>query len=230
MILKGSVLKASLPLGVSSFLTQVSIMVNMTVMNNVLVAYGAMSKYGADIPLSVVGIVQKVFGIIISITVGIAAGSQPIVGYNYGAREFGRVKRLYKTMMIAEAAVGVVAAIVFECFPLQAIRLFGAQEGLYNEYAIIAFRVYFSTSILCCVQKGTSIFMQALGKPVMSMGLSLLRDFILCVPLILLLSLKLGIYGPLFSAPISDIISFIAVIAVMVYIKTILAEGVPEKK
>lgn len=222
LILKGSVLKASLPLGVSSFLTQVSIMVNMTVMNNVLVKYGAVSKYGADIPLSVVGIVQKVFGIMISFTVGIAAGSQPIVGYNYGAGEYGRVKKLYKTMMMAEAAVGLVATIIFECFPLQAIRLFGTQEGLYNEYAIIAFRVYFSTSILCCVQKGTSIFMQALGKPALSMGLSLLRDFVLCVSLILLLPLKLGIYGPLFSAPISDIISMIAVFGVMGYLKKLL--------
>lgn len=133
-------------------------------------------------------------------------------------------------MMIAEAAVGLAATIVFECFPLQAIRLFGAQKGLYNEYAIIAFRVYFSTSILCCVQKGTSIFMQALGKPAMSMGLSLLRDFILCVPLILLLSLKMGIYGPLFSAPISDIVSFLAVIAVMGYLKRILARGIAVKE
>ena len=87
LVLKASVLKKTLPLGISSFLTQISIMVNMTVMNNVLVKYGAMSRYGADIPLSVVGIVQKVFGIMIAVTVGIAAGSQPIVGYNYGARE-----------------------------------------------------------------------------------------------------------------------------------------------
>ena len=229
MILKGSVLKASIPLGISSFLTQISIMINMTVMNNVLVAYGSVSKYGADIPLSVVGIVQKVFGIIIAITVGIAAGSQPIVGYNYGAGEYGRVKKLYKKMMIAEAAVGLAATLIFECFPLQAIQLFGAQKGLYNEYAIIAFRVYFSTSILCCVQKGTSIFMQALGKPVISMGLSLLRDFVLCVPLILLLPLKLGIYGPVFSAPLSDIISFIAVIAVMRYLKKLLTANYNSK-
>ena len=222
LILKCSVLQKSLPMGVSSFLTQVSIMVNTTVMNNVLVAYGASSRYGADIPLSVVGIVQKVFGIMISFTVGIAAGFQPIVGYNYGAGKYERVKKLYKTMMIAEAAVGLAATILFECFPLQIIQLFGAQEGLYNEYAIIAFRVYFIASILCCIQKGTAIFMQALGKPTISMGLSLLRDFILCVPLILLLPLKFGIYGPLFSAPISDLISMIAVLGVMKYLKRLL--------
>lgn len=230
LILRASILKASLPLGVSSFLTQASIMVNMTVMNNVLVKYGDVSKYGADIPLSVVGIVQKVFGIVISVTVGIAAGSQPIVGYNYGAGEYSRVKKLYKTMMAVEATVGLVATVVFECFPLQAIQIFGAQEGLYNEYAILAFRIYFSTSILCCLQKGTSIFMQALGKPILSMGLSLLRDFVLCVPLVLLLPLKLGVYGPLFSAPIADFVSIFAVIAVAIHLKKLLNKGTNEEE
>lgn len=220
------VLKKSVPLGVSSFLTQVSIMANATVMNNALVRYGAASRFGADIPLSVVGIVQKVFGIVIAVTVGIAAGSQPIVGYNYGAGEYGRVKKLYKTMMAAEAAVGLAAMVIFECFPSQVIRLFGSEGELYTEYAVFAFRVYFSTSILCCVQKGTSIFMQALSKPVMSMGLSLLRDFVLCVPLILLLPLKVDIYGPVFSAPISDVVSFVAVIATMEYLKKILLQRV----
>ena len=222
LVLKASVLKKMLPLGISSFLTQISIMVNMTVMNNVLVKYGAMSQYGADIPLSVVGIVQKVFGIMIAVTVGIAAGSQPIVGYNYGAREYGRVKKLYKTMMIAEAIVGLVTTVLVECFPLQLVRLFGEQEPLYNEYAVLAFRVYFSASILCCVQKSTSIFMQALGKPALSMGLSLLRDFVLCVLLALLLPIKLGVYGPLLSAPISDVLSMAAVIGVMLYLKKLL--------
>lgn len=226
MVPRFSVLRKSVPLGVSSFLTQVSIMVNATVMNNALVRYGAASKFGADIPLSVVGIVQKVFGIVIAVTVGIAADSQPIVGYNYGAGENVRVKKLYRTMMAAEAAVGLAATVILECFPSQVIRLFGSEGALYTEYAVFAFRVYFSTSILCCVQKGTSIFMQALGKPVMSMGLSLLRDFVLCVPLILLLPLKLGVYGPVFSAPISDVVSFAAVIATMGYLKKILSQRV----
>lgn len=128
--------------------------------------------------------------------------------------------------MAAEAAVGLAATVILECFPSQVIRLFGSEGALYTEYAVFAFRVYFSTSILCCVQKGTSIFMQALGKPVMSMGLSLLRDFVLCVPLILLLPLKLGVYGPVFSAPISDVVSFAAVIATMGYLKKILSQRV----
>lgn len=194
----------------------------MTVLNNVLVAYGPQSEYGADIPLSVMGIVQKVFGIVVAVIVGIAAGSQPIVGYNYGAGEYGRVKKLYKTMIGAEAVVGIIATILFECFPLQITQIFGAQDGLYNEFAILSFRIYLGTILLCCIQKATSIFMQALGKPVLSMGLSLMRDFVLCVPLVLLLPLKMGVYGPLFSAPIADVISFVAVIFVMIYLRKLL--------
>ncbi|MDD3367677.1 MAG: MATE family efflux transporter [Lachnospiraceae bacterium] len=214
-IIKGSILKRVLPLGISSFLTQLSIVIIMGVMNNVLVTYGAMSKYGADIPMTVVGIVMKVFQIVIAFVIGVAAGSQPIVGYNYGAGHFGRVKEIYKKMMMAEVCIGIVATICFELFPLQLIGLFGSESDLYNEFGILAFRIFLSTIIFCCVVKSTSVFLQSLGKPMMSMGLSLMRDFILSVPLVLILPLAFGVEGPLFSAPIADIVTFLAVVIMM---------------
>lgn len=211
----GMYLRKILMLGVSSFLTQISIVVIMAVMNNVMVLYGARSPYGADIPLTVVGIVMKVFQIVIAVVVGIAAGSQPIIGYNYGAGHHGRVREIYKTMMLAECVVGLTATVVFECFPLQLVSIFGSESGLYNEFAVLAFRIYLSTMVLCCIQKGTSIFLQALGKPVLSMGLSLLRDFVMSVPLVLLLPVRLGVTGTLLSAPIADMVSFVAVVVIM---------------
>lgn len=220
--LSGRILKAVLPLGISSFLTQISIVVIMGVMNNTLVHYGALSKYGADIPLTVVGIVMKVFQIVISIVVGIAAGCQPIVGYNYGAGNYDRVRKIFSTMLAAEFIVGAVAMLLFECFPLQIISIFGSEEGLYNEFAVLSFRVYLSTIILCCLQKATSIFLQSLGKSLLSTGLSLLRDFVMSVPLVLILPLKFGIYGPLYSAPVADIVSFIVVIAISIYLYRVL--------
>ena len=216
--LRFSLLKQILPLGISSFLTQISIVVIMGVMNNVLVIFGAQSKYGADIPLTVVGIVMKVFQIVISFVVGIAAGAQPIVGYNYGAQQMQRVKKLFRTMLLAEVAVGLVAMVCFEFFPLQIIRIFGSENDLYNEFAVLAFRLYLGTIVLCCVQKATSIFLQSLGKPVLSIGLSLLRDFVLSVPFVLLLPNMFGVEGTLYSAPLADIISFFVVIAVSIYI------------
>lgn len=220
--LSGRILKAVLPLGISSFLTQISIVVIMGVMNNTLVHYGALSKYGADIPLTVVGIVMKVFQIVISIVVGIAAGCQPIVGYNYGAGNYDRVRKIFGTMLAAEFIVGAVAMLLFECFPLQIISIFGSEEGLYNEFAVLSFRIYLSTIVFCCLQKATSIFLQSLGKSLLSTGLSLLRDFVLSVPLVLLLPLKFGIYGPLYSAPVADIVSFIVVIAISIYLYRVL--------
>lgn len=214
-VLKGTLLKRILPLGISSFLTQLSIVIIMGVMNNVLVKYGAMSKYGADIPMTVVGIVMKVFQIVIAFTVGVAAGSQPIVGYNYGAGQKGRVKKIYKIMMMVEVCIGLIATLFFEIFPMQILGLFGSESDLYNEYGVKAFRIFLCTMILCCVVKATSIFLQSLGKPIMSMGLSLLRDFILSVPLVLLLPLVFGVEGPLLSAPIADVVTFLIMLIIM---------------
>lgn len=211
-VLNGAILRNVLPLGISSFLTQLSIVIIMGVMNNVLVKYGAMSKYGADIPMTVVGIVMKVFQIVIAFVIGVAAGSQPIVGYNYGAGHHDRVKEIYKKMMIAEVCIGVIATVCFEVFPLQILSLFGSESSLYNEFGVLSFRIFLSTIIFCCIVKATSVFLQSLGKPVMAMGLSLLRDFILSVPLVLILPLALGVEGPLFSAPIADVVTFLVMI------------------
>ncbi|MBE5827508.1 MAG: MATE family efflux transporter [Butyrivibrio sp.] len=199
-----------LPLGISSFLTQISIVVIMGVMNNVLVVYGAKSKYGADIPLTVVGIVMKVFQIVVSVCIGIAAGSQPVIGYNYGAGEYRRVRQIFMAIVKAETVVGTVALILFEFFPLQITSIFGSEDGLYNEFAVLSFRLFLSMIVLTCLQKSISVFLQALGKPVMSMGLSLLRDFILSVPFAIVLPMFFGVEGALYSAPIADIGSIIA--------------------
>ncbi len=207
-----SVISKFVPLGVSSFLTQLSIVVIMGVMNNVLVKYGAMSKYGADIPLTVVGIVMKVFQIVVSVCIGIAAGSQPIVGYNYGAGEYRRVKELFTTIIKAEAVVGLVSMLLFEIFPLQITSIFGSEDGLYNEFAVLSFRIFLSMIILTCIQKSTSVFLQSLGKPAMAMGLSLLRDFVLSVPLAIVLPMFFGVEGALLSAPVADIVTTVAVV------------------
>ncbi len=227
--LSGKIMKHVLPLGISSFLTQLSIVVTMGVMNSTLVKYGALSKYGADIPMTVVGIVMKVFQIVIAFVVGIAAGSQPIIGYNYGAGHTDRVKKIFRTMIFAEFIIGVVSTIAFEVFPRQIITIFGSESELYFEYAAYAFRIYLATMILCCMQKSISIFLQALGKPVMSMTLSLMRDFVLSVPLILFLPLvnNLGIMGPLFAAPIADVISFLAAI---IMVKVVFSQMKTETK
>ncbi|MFR3753226.1 MAG: MATE family efflux transporter [Enterocloster sp.] len=173
------ILKHVLPLGISSFLTQVSIVVTVAVMNNVLVIYGAGSKYGADIPMTVVGIVMKVFQIVISVVVGIAAGAQPIVGYNYGAGLWRRVKLIFRTMMAAEFSVGLVSLICFGGISGRLSAYSAARTVCTMNSAVLAFRVFLGGIVLCCIQKSCSIFLQSMGKPALSMLLSLPQG--LCV-------------------------------------------------
>ena len=222
--LRGQLLGKILPLGISSLLTQLSIVVIMGVMNTTLVKYGAQSEYGADIPMTVMGIVMKVFQIVISFAVGLAAGCQPIVGYNYGAGAFDRVRKIYRKMILVEIIIGAIATLAFELLPIPIIRIFGSENALYEQFAALSFRIYLACILLCCIQKATSIFLQSLGKPVMSMSLSLLREFVLSVPLILLLPqlVNPGVVGPLYAGPIADVISFlIAIVMASVTLKNL---------
>lgn len=189
--LRGKILAAYLPLGLCSFLAQISLVIAMAATNNMLVQYGAGSKYGADIPLTVLGIVMKVFQIIISITIGMSAGCIPIVGYNYGAEQYGRCRGILW-------------------------RLMGAESALYNEFAVLTFRVYLCMLPLATVNKAAFIFMQALGRPVESAGLSFFREVLLAVPLVLLLPRAFGLMGVLYSMPAADIVTFLASAVVLV--------------
>ena len=208
--LRGKILAAYLPLGLCSFLAQISLVIAMAATNNMLVKYGVGSKYGADIPLTVLGIVMKVFQIIISITIGMSAGCIPIVGYNYGAEKLGRCRGILWRLMGAEALLGVLALLITQLFPLQLISLFGSESALYNEFAVITFRVYLCMLPLATVNKAAFIFMQALGKPAESAGLSFFREVLLAVPLVTLLPKAFGLMGVLYSMPAADIITFIA--------------------
>ena len=167
-------------------------------------------------PLTVLGIVMKVFQIIISITIGMSAGCIPIVGYNYGAEQYGRCRGILWRLMGAEFALGVLALLVTQLFPRQLIGLFGAESALYNEFAVLTFRVYLCMLPLATVNKAAFIFMQALGKPVESAGLSFFREVLLAVPLVLLLPRAFGLMGVLYSMPAADIVTFLASAFVLV--------------
>lgn len=206
--LSGRTAKRLSMLGVSSFITQIAIVVIISVANNMIVLYGSASKYGADIPLSAVGIVMKVFGIVIAFSVGIAVGGQPIIGYNYGAGNYGRVFAVYRKVILANVVVGVVATVLFEGCPQMIVRLFGSESALYNEYANLCFRIFLGGILLCCIQKASSIFLQAIGKPVQSTVLSLSRDVVFLVPGVVILARCFGVTGMLWAAPIADILAF----------------------
>lgn len=219
----------ALKLGASSFITQMSIVVISLTCNIMLAKYGTLSIYGQDIPISVISIETKVFTIVINIVVGIVLGGQPILGYNFGAKKYNRVRETYRTVLIATLVVGIVSTLIFEICPQVVIGIFGSgNDGLYLEYAVRTFRVFLSLVIFTCVIKMSSIFFQAVGKPIMAVIASLTRDIICFVPLVILIpsifegnQAGTGINGILFAAPAADIIGMIVAVCLTVrYFKT----------
>lgn len=225
----------TLLLGITSFLSQISLVAAMAAINNMLRKYGAMDEiFGqaryAQIPMAVVGIVMKFFQIVISIVVGMAAGCIPIVGYNIGAGNKLRVKELFTKLLTAEALVGAVAFILVEVFPNQLISIFGAanESSYYTEFAVKAFRVYLCMIIMACINKACFIFLQAMGKAAASTALSMLREVVFGVGFAVLLPVFWGLNGVLYSMPVSDILTFmVAVILIAHTYKELNAKNSP---
>ena len=218
-----SLMKKYLPLGICSFLSQISLMAAMAAVNNMVQRYGALDPiFGqpefAQIPMAVIGIVMKFFQIVISAVVGMAAGCIPIVGYNVGAGRKDRAKELFTKLLISEALIGAAALLIVELFPRQLIGIFGAanESVYYTEFAVKCFRVYLCMMIFACVNKVSFIFLQSLGKPWISTFLSMIREVVFGVGFALLLPLRFGLDGVLYSMPVSDVLTFAASLIVIV--------------
>lgn len=223
--LRGKICSRMLTLGITSFLSQISLVAAMAAINNMIRKYGALDavlgqEQYAQIPMAVVGIVMKFFQIVISIVVGMAAGCIPIVGFNMGARKSARVKELFTRLLVAEAGVGAVALVLVEIFPRQLIALFGAanESVYYTDFAVRSFRIYLCMIILACVNKACFIFLQAMGKAGESTALSMVREVVFGVGFALLLPHFFGLDGVLYSMPLSDILTFL--IAAYLIVKT----------
>ena len=215
--LHGPILRKTLTLGMTSFLSQISLVAAMAAINNMIRKYGAMDPvFGqeafAQIPMAVVGIVMKFFQIVISIVVGMAAGCIPVVGYNIGAGLRNRVRDLFRMLLLGEALVGFAALLIVELMPDKLIAIFGAsnESPYYTAFALKAFRVYLCMLPLACVNKACFIFLQAMGKAAASTALSMVREIVFGVGFALLLPLIWQLDGVLYSMPVSDLLTFIA--------------------
>lgn len=211
--------------GLSSFITQFAITIVMALTNNLLAKYGAQSVYGAEIPLTATGIVMKVNQIMIAILLGIATGTQPIIGYNYGAKSYHRVKKALEISLIASEIVSVAAFLIFQFAPMSVVSLFGSEEGLYNEFAVKAFRIFLMLCTLTGFQTIAAVYLQAVGKPVKSAILSLARQIIFFVPTALILPIFLGVEGVLWTGPVADGLAFLLSLAFLLYERNHLKRG-----
>lgn len=213
-----SILRNVVGLGAATFVTQISIVAVSLVSNMMLAHYGALSKYGPDIPISVFSIQTKVYTIVLNIVTGIVLGGQPIFGYNYGAKRMDRVRDTYKIVLRATLITGITATIIFQLWPQAVVGIFGSGDALYQEFAVKTFRIYLSLMTITCLVKMTAIFFQSIGKSVHAVVASVVRDLICFTPLALILPAifegaeeGMGIHGILYAAPISDLAAVIVI-------------------
>ena len=218
-----TVLRSVVSLGAATFVTQISIVVLSLVSNMTLAHYGALSKYGPDIPISVFSIQTKVYTVVCNIVTGIVLGGQPIFGYNYGARKMDRVKETYSLVLRATLIVGVTAVLIFELWPQAVIGIFGSGNALYQEFAIKTFRIYLSLTVITCLVKMTAVFFQSIGKSIHAVVASLIRDIVCFTPLALILPAVLeknvpgsGIDGILYAAPVSDMVAVVVILGLTI--------------
>ena len=206
-ILKKAIVLPVVYLGMSSFLNQTAMMFVQIVLNNSVTYYGAQSIYGSDTPLAVAGIILKVSMIFISIIIGIAQGGQPIAGYNYGAKNYGRVKEVFKLVVKYSLIVSVFAFLCFQLFPRQIIGIFGGGDELYFEFAVRFCRIFLMMIVIVGIQPASFILFISIGKYIQGIFLAMIRQVLLLLPLLFVLPMYFGIDGVFYAGPISDGIS-----------------------
>lgn len=204
-------------LGMAPFSNQVAMMLVQIVMNKSLKYYGSLSVYGESIPIACAGIITKVNQVFLSFIIGISQGLQPIVSFNYGAKKYGRVKKAYLHAAAAGFVLALTAFILFQTIPRQIISIFGSGSEEYYRFAVRYFHIFLFFTFLNFLQPITSNFFTAIGKPKRGIFLSLTRQIIFLLPLLLLFPLFLGIDGIMYAGPIADLAAGVTAILMVAH-------------
>lgn len=196
--------KAIASLGAAACFNQLAMTVVQITMNNTLTYYGSLSQYGSDIPLACVGVISKVSIVFMAFTLGIAQGCQPITGFNYGAKNFKRVKKTFAIATVAITVISVVAFLLFQLFPREIVSIFGQGSNEYFEFAEQYLRIYMFMTFINGMHPLTSNFFTSIGKAKKGIFISMTRQIIFLLPLILIFPVFLGINGIMYAGPIAD--------------------------
>lgn len=207
--IRGTCLRAVASLGAAAFCNQMAVTLVQIVMNHVLAYYGARSPYGSEIPLACVGIIMKVNTLLVAMVVGTSQGCQPIFGFNYGAKQYQRVKSTLKLGLTVVTAFSFLAFLCFQLFPRQIIQLFGGGSQEYFQFAVRYFRIYMLLTIANGLQPLTGNFFTSIGKAKMGIFLSMTRQVIFLLPLIVIFPMMMGIDGVMYAGPIADTIALL---------------------
>ncbi|MCR4612236.1 MAG: MATE family efflux transporter [Lachnospiraceae bacterium] len=213
---KGFSLKQNAALGTAPCFNQLAMMTTQILFNNSLKHYGAQSIYGDAIPIAVAGIVLKTIQLLLGIIIGISQGMQPIVSFNYGAKNYDRVKRGYTIAIKSGMVIALIGFALFQIFPGEIISLFGRGSELYTEFGIKFYRYNVFMIFLIFMQPISSNFFTSIGKPKKGVFLSLTRQFIFLIPLIIVLPMLFGLDGILFAQPTADLLAFVVCLVMIV--------------
>jgi Na+-driven multidrug efflux pump len=213
-------IKLIISLGAASCFNQLAITVAQIVMNNTLTHYGALSQYGADIPLACVGVISKVNVVLMAFILGISQGCQPIFGFNYGAKNYKRVKETLKISFITVTCIATFAFACFQLFPGKIVSIFGQGNEMYFKFAERYFRIFMFMTFLFGTVPLTSTFFTSMGKAPKGILISLTRQLIFLIPLVLILPVFMGIDGVMYAGPIADFAAIlVAIILVFLELK-----------
>ncbi len=227
--------KGALKLGISSFITQMTIVIISLICNIMLAKYGSMSKYGIDIPIAIIGIESKVFTVVINIVVGIVLGCQPIISFNMGAKKYDRVRELYMKILLCTITIGILSTLLFELAPHFVVKMFGSPTNIPNpdaywEFGEKTFRIFLMLVIFTCIIKMTSIFFQAVGNPIRSVIASMIRDIVCFIPLIIVFPIYFEIEGILYASPTADLLAMIvSIILTITFMQGLKKNEISEK-
>lgn len=202
-------------IGISSCVNQISLMLVQIILNNSMTYYGQFSIYGQEIPLAACGIVMKTNAILLAIIIGISQGMQPIVGFNYGAKQYDRVRGIFMLALKLNLVVSVIGWSLFQFCPGMVLSIFGSGDKLYFEFAIRFMRTYLFMAAINGVQMLSSGFFSAIGKPLKGMVLSLTRQVLFFIPLALIFPIFMGLDGLIYAAPVADFVAFIVSVCLL---------------
>ena len=205
---KGKYIMQICKLGFSSFAFQSSTLVVQVVLNNLLRIYGAQSVYGSEITIAVAGIMQKINAIFVAVVIGVVQGSQPICSFNYGAKKYARVRETVRLLMISTTLLSTVVFLLIQCFPRQIMSLFGEGTEEYFEFATRYARGFTAVMFLNGIQTSCTTFFPSIGKAWKGSVISLSKQLVLLVPLLIVMARWLGVDGIVMAAPISDALAF----------------------
>lgn len=193
-------------MGTSSLVTQLAVVCVLFFQNNLLVKYGAMSKYGAEIPLTALGVTMKVFTLLLNAITGLSSGAQPIISYNYGSQKYRRVKTVLKMLLVIAFTIMLVATIWFQLAPMSIIQIFGSSDALYNEFSVKCLKIFLLLITLDSFQMVGSSYLQSVGKAGAAAALVMFRQIIVQIPAMLIFGKIFGIDGILYAGPVSSLL------------------------